>query len=153
MNCRENMDNMGGILSAAFVLQKEIEYFAHTNNHCTIKLLEQKEWRKFHSQIKGIVINVSPKRSDAGLLYEISGSINLLKSDPNLDLLRMTQYIVIACKNADLVTKVIGTDEYPLEFTLAPLTPAQTSDFFGWSLSFKGKQLIEPPVLDNIKVL
>lgn len=148
MSNYNDMDNMGGLISSMFVFLDEVKNFTHTANSCSISLKDQSEWKKLKNQLEKISVNVSQKRSDAGTIYEVSGSINLLKSDTNIELLRKGRYILIAYTNVDQVTKVIGTNEYPLEYTLSPLTPSKHSDFFGWQLSFKGKQLIEPPIIE-----
>ena len=153
MNFNTNMDNMGGIVAAAFIPWSDLDKFLPVGGECEIFLRNNHSWNNFEHQPKSIKITITPKRNDAGLAYEISGTINLLKSDASIPLLRLIQYIVILYKDVDGIEKVLGTDQYPLEFTLAPLTPFQSSDFFGWQVSFKGIQDIEPPILREVKVL
>ena len=142
-------DNMGGFISAGFILQDEISLFFSWDNSCKIRLLPNKKWKTLGAKREGTSITITPEESDAGLLYAIKGSIILKKDSEHLDILRIKPSIVIRYQTPDKVYRVIGTDEYPLKSTLKLLTPAKASGFSGYELSFEGKQLIEPPILNN----
>ncbi len=143
----DNMDNMGGFISAAFVFSKEVTSFKIVNDTCKVQLLKDAEWKVLTVQPDSIKIIIKGNRPDAGLIYDISGTINLLKSDPYIPILRVSPYILLRYADRDGLWRVAGTDEYPLLATLSPLTPSSASGFAGWQLEFQGKQLIEPPIL------
>lgn len=143
-------DNMGGFISAEFILQNELQFFAPIAiNRCHIELRNDKSWKFLDAKHEGISLTVNASDTDAGLVYEITGSIILKKTSEYLDIFRLNRSILIKYTNTDMVEKIAGTDEYPLQVTLSPLTPTVRSDFFGYELKFTGKQLIEPPVLSN----
>lgn len=144
--CFGNMDNMGGIIHAAFVIPKEVKFFANIDDVCKIELIDKAQWKNLTLQPDSVKMTIKASRPDAGLLYEITGTINLLKSDPYIPILRIYPYILLQYANTDGLLRVAGTDEYPLLAALSPLTPSGASGFAGWQLSFQGKQLIEPPI-------
>lgn len=142
------IDNMGGVISVEFILQKEIHYFAAFGNNCTVSLQNYTLWKPIDTKMEGVTLNVKADREDAGLIYTISGSILIKKTDPYLSVLSLNPYILLKYKNTDNVVKIAGTDEYPLVTTLEPLTPTRATGFLGYQLNFEGKQLIEPPFLN-----
>lgn len=143
-------DNMGGFISAEFILQNELLFFAPIGvNRCRVDLQNGKSWKLLDAKHEGISLTVNASDTDAGLLYDISGSIILKKTSVYLDILRLNRSILIKYTDTDMIEKIAGTDEYPLQATLSPLTPTARSDFFGYELKFTGQQLIEPPVISN----
>ncbi|MBK5720125.1 hypothetical protein JGH11_04490 [Dysgonomonas sp. Marseille-P4677] len=146
-------DNMGGFISADFVHRDEINYFATFGSTCNVSLKGDLKWKKADMKHGGLTITVTPKSADAGRYFEIKGTITI-KSDSSdeerllLRRLELKPYILIRYQTPDKVYHVAGTDEYPLECTLKPLTPNKPSGFNGYELSFEGKQLFIPPVLN-----
>ena len=138
---------MGGIISAKFILLDELTSFIVKNDSCELSLSSGAKWKDIDAKARGINITVEPVRDNAGLIYNITGSILIKKSDENIPLLRVSQYIILQYTNTDRITNVAGTDEYPLQVTLRPLTPSDAVGFLGYELEFEGNQLIEPPFL------
>lgn len=143
----KSTDNMGGFLSADFILQYELESFISSGTNYMTTLKENSEWKSLHTKQQGISLTIKPDKKDPGLLYDISGSVVIKKSCPWLDILRLHTLILIRVQLADNSWRILGTDEYPLQATIKPLTPTKASGFAGYELSFKGQQLFEPPFL------
>lgn len=139
------MDNMGGIVSAEFILQKECKVFANYSNQCIIILVEGAEWKPLKMQYMGFNLKIISKTEDAGIYYQITGSVNLLPDNDYIQQLEFNLPILIRYKLADGKCKILGTNEYPLITTLEYLDPQKASSFKGYQLSFEGKQLIAPP--------
>lgn len=81
-------DNMGGFISAEFILLNELENFSEIGvNQCRIYLKNGKSWKVLEVKQEGISLTVTASDTDAGLLYEISGSIILKKTDEYLEII------------------------------------------------------------------
>lgn len=141
-------DNMGGVISTDFIFPDEIEVFATFANKCTISLINGAAWKKIEMQHQSFTHRVTPKNEDAGKIFTISGSVNLLPQNQYLHILQQKVSIILRYQLTDMNYKVIGTDEYPLSYTVEPLDPGKPSGFRGHKLSFEGKQLFVPPFLN-----
>lgn len=137
-------DNMGGFISAEFILQSEIASFSKSGNTAAIVLTDGASWKKLSHQHNGIKPSVIVTNPDAGKLCTISGSIVLKRTDPSLEMLRKNKYILLRITSANKEVKVYGTDEYPIQVSLSPLSPATTSGFAGYELALSGSQEFEP---------
>lgn len=140
-------DNMGGIVSADFLLQSEIDFFAVFGDECTIGLKDNSEWKSLKTKKEGINITSTAEQTDAGLLFSIKGSIILKKESDFLNWLRLSPYILLRYKTVDGIYRIIGTQAYPLSVLLDVLTPSKASGFYGFQLTLSGKQDISPPIL------
>jgi hypothetical protein len=101
----------------------------------------------------GFSITVTPKSADAGIYFEIKGTITIKSISAAEDALLLRRlelkpYILVRYQTPDKVYYIAGTDEFPLLCILKPLTPNKPSGFSGYELSFEGKQLFKPPVLN-----
>jgi len=140
----DTFDNMGGFISAEFILQSEVASFSKSGNTAAVVLIAGASWKKLANQKNGIKPSVAVTNPDAGKLAAISGSIILKRTDPNLDILRANKYILLRVTSANKEVKVYGTDEYPVQATLSPLSPATPSGFAGYDLALGGSQEFEP---------
>jgi hypothetical protein len=100
-------------------------------------------------QHQGFTMKVTPKNEDAGKIFSISGSVNLLPDNEHLHLLQEEFYMILRYQLSDMNYKVAGTNLYPLSYTIEPLDPGKPSGFHGYKLSFEGKQLFTPPFMKN----
>ncbi|MDU1906418.1 MAG: hypothetical protein E6772_16735 [Dysgonomonas sp.] len=141
-------DNMGGVISADFIYPYEINFFAAYNGQCRIGLKGDAEWKKLNIQHQSFNLRTPQKSDDAGFFFEISGSVKLKPSGLEINSLYLNSYIIIRYQLTDNSYIVIGTDCYPLSYTMEMLTPSKPAGFRGYQLSFSGKQLINPPFLD-----
>jgi hypothetical protein len=137
-------DNMGGFISAEFILQSEVASFSKSGNTAAVVLIAGASWKKLFHQHNGIKPSVSVTNPDAGKLAAISGSIILKRTDPNLDILRKNKYILLRITSANKEVKIYGSDEYPVQVSLSPLSPATPSAFSGYDLALSGSQEFEP---------
>lgn len=145
----KNIDNMGGILFASFILTHEIKNFVASQNKCIVNLIEDTQWKLIKAKKNGISITITPSNESGGTLYTIKGTIQCRPDAVNLDILKATDTIILRYQTPDGVDKVAGTDQYPLQVTVKPLTPNKANGFAGYEINFSGKQLIEPPVLQS----
>lgn len=141
------IDNMGGFLSADFILHNELESFVSSGSNSIVYLRQNAVWKYLHAKSEGVTLTIKPDKQEPGLLYTIDGSIIIKKECPSLAILRLNTLILIRVQLADGTFRILGTNEYPLQATLRPITPSKASGFTGYELSFSGKQLIEPPLL------
>jgi hypothetical protein len=109
-----------------------------------VVLADGASWKKLSNQKNGIKPSVTVTNPDAGKLATISGSIVLKRTDPNLDILRKNKYILLRITSANREVKIYGTDEYPVQVSLSPLSPATPSGFSGYDLALSGSQEFEP---------
>jgi hypothetical protein len=143
------IDNMGGFISAQFVLEREVYSFEEKPNGCIVTLLPGKSWKKLNFKQFGVSLQVAPERTDAGLQYNISGAVELRKDDENISALQSAECILFAFTNTDHITQVVGTKDHPLTVTLAPITPSEPAGFVGYAIDFTGSQLIPVSKLAN----
>jgi len=139
-------DNMGGFISAGFVLHKGVESFVFMGGKCNIAFHSHYQWQDLPFKQEGISINVDPKRSDAGIIYDIKGSI-ICKNSESLDILKLTRHILLRYQTVDNIWRIAGTKDFPLSITIKPITPTKPSGFYGYEINFEGQQLFEPPIL------
>lgn len=139
-------DNMGGIVSAEFILSNEIKYYIAVSNKCVINLVEGAYWKTLDNKHEGITIKIAPSVSDGGTIYQLSGTI-ICKGAANLSLLHRSPFVLLKYKTVNGETKIAGTQEYPLRVTVASINPTRPSDFSGYEVNFSGKQLTEPLLL------
>jgi len=138
-------DNMGGFISAEFTLHKGVESFVSLGGKCNITFHPNHRWHELPIKQEGISLNIDPKRTDAGLTYNIKGSITCKHSE-SYDILKLTEFILLRYQTPDNIWRVAGTKDFPLSITVNPLTPSKPSGFYGYEINFEGNQLIEPPV-------
>lgn len=145
------IDNMGSFISCKFILLNELDSLivSPSEAKCSINLTENSAWKELDTQYQGIQISVDNENPDAGMIFNISGSIIIKKNSGNLPLLRTYTSIILAAVNTDRKTRIFGDKEYPLQAVLYPLTPAAVSGFVGYRLDISGSQLFEPPILDE----
>ena len=139
------MDNIGGFIKAEFVFLSEISSFTKTGNKATIVLSDFGKWKTLSNQKGGIKPTLSVTNEEAGVLATIGGTIVLKRSDANIDTLYKHKSIVLRLTSANLEVTVWGTDQYPIQQTTAPNTPAKASDFAGYTMTITGSQEFAPP--------
>lgn len=139
-------DNMGGISGAWFVLPQDVQSILTVSGSSRVNLKAGCAWYPIHPGRYGATVKVEPQRSEAGTLYNVSGTIQIPK--PYLD-----QAGIVFCErmnrlggvmkyrnfNGDLF--VIGSDRFPLKCNFEILHPNSPGGFSGYKLAMTGKQL------------
>ena len=139
-------DNMGGISEIWFVLPMEIKSFVTNFGNTQVKLKDGVAWFPIRPSRYGTVIKVEPQTSDAGTLYNVSGTIQIPRQ--YLDTIgqafceRMSRMGgVLKYKNYSGDLFVVGSEHFPLKCNFEILHPSSPGGFSGYKLTISGKQL------------
>ncbi len=133
-------DNMGGYISADFILHQEVKSFIPAGEKCFVVPLENCNWRPIEIQYQGININPGTENLQTRSIHQFTGTITIKKNCTSIPILRHNPYIILRLQSPDGEYQVIGTQEYPLTTTVSRLIPGKPANFTGWQLTIEGKQ-------------
>lgn len=139
-------DNMGGISETWFVLPMEIKSIVTGSGSAQVKLKDSVAWFPIHPGRYGAVIKVESQTSEAGTLYNVSGTIQIPRQYLDASgvtfcerMSRMGGVLKYKNYNGDLF--VVGSDRFPLKCNFEILHPSNPGGFSGYKLTISGKQL------------
>lgn len=139
-------DNMGGISGAWFVFPQDVQNILTAGGLSRVNLKADCVWRPIRPGRYGASVKVEPQSSEAGTLYNVSGTIQIPKQ--YLDqagiafcerMARLGGVMKYRNFNGDLF--VVGSDRFPLKCNIETLHPSSPGGYSGYKLTITGKQL------------
>lgn len=139
-------DNMGGISETWFVLPKEIKNVVMGSGSAQVVLMDGATWFPVRSGRYGAIVKVEPQTSEAGTLYNVSGTIQIPRQYLDASGVTFCERMsrmggVLKYKNYNRDLFVVGSDRFPLKCNFEILHPSSPGGFSGYKLTISGKQL------------
>ncbi len=141
-------DRMGGFISAKIIRIGDVDSFSVQNQKVTIIYKSGKLPIILENVKNGITISISSQQTKAGMLYSISGQIEI-KKPLNTNFFAFNKFLIIITNSLN-EKKVIGSPTYPLSFSTQPITPSTPADAHGELLKFNGKSAYYPFLYLNL---
>ncbi len=135
-------DRMGGFISASIISTDDIESFSILNNQASLIYKAGKSPLSLEIVKNGVSLSVTPQETKAGVIYTISGQIEL-KNSVEMNFFAFNKYMLILT-NALNQNKIVALPYYPVTISRHPLTPSDASGRTGDLLKFNGKSAVYP---------
>jgi hypothetical protein len=129
-----NSENMGGILSAEYVIVDYVNRCAIVLNKINLSFTGNKNWVEFPATPNKIQVTVTPKPSNGKTLYDVNAVVFCptpkLEKFSQLQSLEMRK-ILLRYTTANGETLVVGDKSNPLKVTIEKITPSQANGYSG----------------------
>ncbi len=138
-------DQIGGIIEVFAVRSSNVVRTIKKDGRITIILAAGFTWQSLPCSKNGMTVNVVPRDSEPGILYDVSGTIQIPNS-------KMTDSISTFCHHlvqyggmlkytiGSRKQYLVGSEQYPLKFRFEEFHPNSAIGFVGYKLFFSGKQ-------------
>ncbi len=132
---------LGSITLLKMIPSQYLSTFTRTRTRCSLTLREGASWIELRA--RDIDISITGKDSDAGLIYNVSGSFRCPKtSGQSLGILEVYgRDMMLLCETASEDIYIVGTPHCPLTIVESLVTPSVMASFSGYSCSVSGSQM------------
>jgi len=135
------MDNIGGIVSAAYVMVQNVRTCAVLYQEICIDFVGSKTWMEFPATPKKIQVTVTPTDENGITSYTI-GAVILCptpKVSERDELKRLIRHrILLKFTTANGEVLVVGDKDHPLKLTIEKIIPTEANGYSGSKFTISG---------------